>query len=52
MKRMLWRLDARGIRVVWTWTASGVECRALGADETVGHGKTGVEALRDMLRRT
>lgn len=52
MKRLLWQLDARRLRVVWTFTSAGVECRALGADELVGFGSTGVEALEALLRQS
>jgi hypothetical protein len=51
MKQLLWQLDRHRLRVVWTWHGGGVECRALGADELVGHGRTGEDALREMLRQ-
>jgi hypothetical protein len=51
MKWLLWQLDRHKLRVVWTFTHDGVECRALGADELVGFGETGEDALREMLRQ-
>jgi hypothetical protein len=49
LRRLLWRADARHMRLVWEWGPDGVECYESRNAHVRGLGRTGTEALTALL---
>lgn len=51
LSRLLWKVDARGWDVVWTYGPRAVTCYVLGREHVRGRGRNGVQALASLLTR-
>jgi hypothetical protein len=49
LRRMLWRADARHMRLVWEWGSDGVECYESRNEHVRGLGSNGAMALAALL---